>query len=524
MPWPTGAQPIVQTPAQTVFGEDDPNRPAESINPFQAAGNLALGAGRGLLKTATAVPSFLSQHIPGVNANPAKLAERQKLITPQGTAQSLGMGAEQAGEFLIPGLGEERATAMLPEAARPAGRIAYNALTSGGVNKLQGGSFSTGAVAGGVGGGLSEGMKAAAPKIAEKALALRGTDRAFGKTPGRAILDETKGVRPETVAASAKQRIEQLTPQLEQAADAVSSRPTPKLLPPPPTEIPTGPIVPRDTPGELIPAARAPGTTVISARSPGIRSAYTTSGTRAPHNLPTSGPGILLQHPDIPPAPATVPNATASLAPARQVLSSAAGRATAENAEGLHGQIGNMQDFLSRRFQSGEPIPESVTPRDLLNLKRGFSEEHLGWNPEIRDRALSAGREAYGALDAELDRTVPGAAGLNQRISSLIPTVRRGEAMARSEGATPRILERIARPTGALTGAAGGGIYGYQHGGAPGAIAGAGLGLVLPELVSSPTGRMIAARALNSAAPKYLVPALRGSGLQFFRPSEDEQQ
>jgi hypothetical protein len=216
-------------------------------------------------------------------------------------------------------------------------------------------------------------------------------------------------------------------------------------------------------------------------------------------------------------APPFVPNASASLAPARSILSEALGKATAQNAEGLHGQIGGMQDFLSRRFGNGEPIPENVTPRDLLNLKRGFSEEHLGWNPDRRDAALSSGRRAYGALDSELDRAVPEAAGLNQRISSLVPTVRRGEAMARGEGATPRIMERIARPTGALTGAIGGGMFGYQHGGTTGAAEGAGLGLILPELMSSPTGRMILARGLNRPLPAFVLPAIRGGALQFDR-------
>jgi hypothetical protein len=409
-------------------------RLAKDIGP--AAGQVALGAGKGLLSTATALPAYLAQHIPGAAANPATLQDRRDLITPANAEQSLGKGIEQTGEFMAPGLGEEKFSALLPEKAASAARIGYQALTGGGVNALQGGDFRTGAVAGGLTGLAGEGMRMVAPGVAEKALGMRGTDRAFGKTPGRTLLDETSGVRPETVAASAKAKINELNPQLEQAASA----------------------------------------------SPNL----------------------------------------ASLKPARDVLASAANKAASENAVGLHGQIGNMQATLARRPLDPliSAIPEQVSPRELLNLKRGFNEEHLNWTPDRRDAALSTGRRAYGALDTELDRAAPEAAGLNQRISSLIPTVRRAEAMARGEGANARIMERIARPTGALTGAMGGAMLGRQEGGTRGAFEGAGLGLILPELMSSPTGRMIAARSFNRPLPQYILPAIRGGALQLDRGNQ----
>lgn len=393
-----------------------------------AAGQFGNGAARGLLHTATALPAYVASKIA---PNSPQLQERERMNEPENPVQSIGHGVEQAGEFMLPGLGEEKAVSLLPGKLAPLGRIGYQALTSGGVNAAQGGGFGTGAAAGALTGALGEGMRAAAPGVAEKALGMRGTDRAFGKTPGRAILDETSGVRPESVAASAKAKIGELTPQLESAVAA----------------------------------------------SP----------------------------------------AMASLKPARDVLSEAASRAASHNAEGLHGQIGNMAKTIGQRFDTGAPIPEILPPRELLDLKRGFSEENLNWNPDRRDAALSAGRRAYGALDKSLDQAVPKAAPLNQRISSLIPTMRRGEAMARAEGAGPRVMERIARPTGALTGAIGGGMLGYRQGGATGAAEGAGLGLILPELMTSPTGRMALARALNRPLPAFVLPAIRGGALQLDR-------
>jgi hypothetical protein len=196
------------------------------------------------------------------------------------------------------------------------------------------------------------------------------------------------------------------------------------------------------------------------------------------------------------------------------------GRAGAQNAEGLFGQLGRMNDFLGSRFATGEPIPENVTPRDLLNLKRGFSEEHLRWNPETHDAALSAGRRAYGALDSELDRTVPQAADINQRISSLIPVAQRGESISRNAPLMQRVAGRFAARTGALTGAGLGGYAGYREGGVPGAIAGGLAGAIVPEIVADPAGQMVTARTLNSI--NGLRP-LVGSALQFDRRKEAQQ-
>jgi hypothetical protein len=379
-------------------------------------GDAFQGIGAGALSTANNIgkmvyPDVLAKHLTGV---PTPEAE-DKIFGAHNTTQKIFKGAEQVGEFMLPGAAEEKGAAKLAEmapwagrAAKPLAKILTSGISAGGVNAAQGGSPFTGALmgAGGQVGGLV--LKAAAPVIAETALGIPKAARAFGKTPGAALLDETRGIRPSTIAASAQERLGQLNPQLESAA-----------------------------------------------------------------------------------ANSKVP---ASLLPARGIVSDAANKAANQNAEGLFNQLGKQANFLDYGGPSGE-----VTPQKLLDLKRGFNEEHLRWNPEMHDRALSTGRQAYNALDQELDRTVPESAGLNQRISSLIPVAQRAESISRAAPTLQRAAQRFGAHTGALTLGGIGGYQGYREGGVPGAIAGGLTGVLAPELIASPEGQMVLARTLNKA-------------------------
>lgn len=354
--------------------------------------------------------------------------QQEGYFKPANQAQAVGKGAEQVGEFLAPGAGEERLAAAAPEAIRPLAKIALSALSSGAVNKAQGGGFGTGALAGGAGGALGEGIRAAAPKLAETALHITAPQRAFSKTPGTAALELTKGVRPESLLSSGRESMSDLMNRLETGANA------------------------------------APG--------------------------------------------------TGSLAPARAVIGNAQAKAAREEAGGLHSQLGEMGDFLQKGRVSGQPIAQEVPARRLLDLKRGFSDEHLRWNPNVHDEALHVGRKAYGALDKELDRLVPSAAPTNQRISSLIEVLRNAERESRMPGAGQRAIERIGRHTGAATLGGIGGYEGYREGGIPGAALGFGAGVIAPELAASPEGQMALARLASKA--RALRPAV-GAGLQLTR-------
>ena len=291
---------------------------------------------------------------------------------------------------------------------------------------------------GALGGALGLGLSMAAPKIiegagrlikapagpiAETALGVRKLDRAYGKTPGQAILDETNGLRPSTIAESAQTKVRGLGNQLEGMA-ANSTEP-------------------------------------------------------------------------------------ASLTPALDTLTSAEQKARARNAATTLKQLVPMREHLSTDVTTGQPIANPTTPQQLLNLKRGFADEFVhNWNPETMSGVKSTAANTYGALDRELDRTVPGAESINQRISSLIPVSKRAESTDLNANTLQRTLGRVARPTGALTSAVGGAFEGGRHFGPGGALVGGLVGLGLPELIASPTVQMSVARGLNGVgnATKAVAP------------------
>ena len=471
-PYASIAKPLDDDPYAAIAKAPTATPPAAQPSLLQRVGGFGKDVAKGLGESAVSLMStgdhavrkipgigeWLTTPITGTPADQA-IAHTDQLAKPANTTQTVSKGIGDAAQFLIPGGAEEKAASMLPAVARPLGKIALSALSAGGVNKAQGGEFGTGALAGAGGQVIGQGLKAIAPTLAETALKIPKAMRAFGKTPGAALLDETSGIRPETIAASARDRLGQLNPQLEAAADAASTRPN---------------------------AAR---------------------GGAGQSN------GVLLRPPSTAggPVPSMLPNRIASLGPARSVIGNEMGNAANQNAEGLHNQLGRMQEFLGNRFGTGEEIPANVTPRDLLDLKRGFNEEHLRWNPEMHDRALSTGRRAYGALDSELDRTVPEAAGLNQRISSLIPIAQRAESVSRDAPVLQRAAGRVGAHTGALTMGLGGAYAGRREGGTPGMIAGGLTGLIAPELIASPEGQVALARMLyKSNGLRPLV----GAGLQ----------
>jgi hypothetical protein len=153
---------------------------------------------------------------------PANLEHVKQMATPQGTAQKIGYGGEQIGEFLAPGGLEERGAAKLAtlapklgKYAAPLAHVLTSAISSGGVNAAQGGSPVTGALMGAGGQVLGQGLKAAAPTLTGIAQGLKAP---FGKT-GTAILDETKGVLPGSVRNSARGVLDTLNPALNDAAD-----------------------------------------------------------------------------------------------------------------------------------------------------------------------------------------------------------------------------------------------------------------------------------------------------------------
>jgi len=221
------------------FSGVQPPSPQSQHPVLDAITDFGKGIVKGGIHTMSMADEFAASHLPRFMTTPIgqtpnvensnrAVQTAKDMATPHNTAQSIGRGVEQAGEYLIPGGAEEqvaksagnllRAVPKVAKAAPVIGRLIASGLGAGTVNAAQGGDFSTGAATGAAGAGVGMGLKAIAPIIAESALKVRGIDRAFGRTPGEGILNETTGLRPATVAKQAGAKVAQYTGDLEDAA------------------------------------------------------------------------------------------------------------------------------------------------------------------------------------------------------------------------------------------------------------------------------------------------------------------
>ncbi len=540
-----------ENPYAKIAIKDDQSPPPESF--AHQAGEFGKDVAKGLGESAVGLMSsadeFARKHLPAFMTNqnfgfgkPADLENVKQMATPVGTTQAVLKGIGDVAQFFIPGGAEEKAiqyAGAIPKvgkAAMTAAKVLAPAISAGSVNAAQGGNFGTGAAMGAAGPIIGQGLKAMAPSLAEGALNIRKLDRAYGKgggNIGRAILNETRGIRPSSVAESAEQRLGELNPQLNVLADKASIRPNQAraLLQAPMQEIPLSEPFIRDVKGELIPAAPFPRGNIVGGNSARVASElgstestipprltrddlYMTSGVREPQPLPTSGPGVLLRRP---PAsggsiPAQIANPIASLGSARGALSQAFGTAARQGERTTANQLQPMATHLGETM-SGEQIPENITPRQLLDLKRGFGNEFIHrWNPETMTGVKGTAARTYHEMAQEFNRVVPGAEGLNTRISNLIPVAKRAASEELNAPTIQKIAHRVAAHTGALTGAGIGGTLGYREGGIPGAVLGGVAGIATPELIASPTGQMAAARLLNKTSS---LRPLVGTAAQF---------
>jgi hypothetical protein len=524
--------------------------------------NLGIGAAKGAGST---LWNLGSMNPDPIDAIMNRTQQKPGYLTPQGGVQGLGYGGEQAAEFFAP-MGAEgklasATTEAMPFLGKALPKIGAQALASGTVNKAQGGSFGGGAAAGLFSGALGAGVKAMAPTMAETAMGVRGADRANGRTVGQAIIQDTTGFTPRAVADSAESKIGSLTGELEGMHDAVSQRLTQRppirgALPAPTIDMPlhSAPDIP-GTPSQpiilnqpnrpmpnLLPA---PTRTIPSSSHADIFPDQLPQGTtnipvQPPSTAPGMGPGQYLgQIPGDRGGPGQVQGVlrskqtsfpagdgtpyqiplgedAPSMGPARNIVQSALERAVNQNSPQLFNALQPVQDQLSRNFFTGANIADRVTPTEMLGYKRGIGTLEKNWPVETKKIGGDAIRGVYGALDSELDRTVPGSQQMNQRISSLFPVASRANAADLNANLLQRSLGRFARPTGALASAVAGGAYGYHKGGIGTAATDATIGLVAPEVLASPTVLMAGSRLLNSAA----VPAMRGANAiaaQLFR-------
>lgn len=201
------------------------DRAKELMSPLISTGaGLGLGAAKGLGSTTAGISQLLSQ-IPGVGQTLAPTSGVQafhQMVQPKGLAEKVGFAGEQIGEFMVPaGLEEKGAklgAELLPKAGRLVGRMATEAATTGAIEKLHGGSATTGAVAGAAGGAAGIAMEKLSPALASAAMRISKKELKFGAEPGLAVLEKTKAIRPEAISRETQLVQRQLTSQLEKAA------------------------------------------------------------------------------------------------------------------------------------------------------------------------------------------------------------------------------------------------------------------------------------------------------------------
>lgn len=488
-----------------------------------------------------------------VGLTPPTKQQEAAYFAPANMQQKVGKGLEQAGEFLIPGGAEEAGAAKLADLmpglgrlAPIAGRTLAGAASGGLVNGIQGqtlGSAGLGAVTGAAGGALGGTLKALAPDLAEGALGIRKLDRGYGRTPGKTILEETTALSPGKIGDQAQSKLDVLNPQLNDVVDAASVKPAPRIagfLPPPAEEMSlasTGGRNPRMRPmafdAEVNPEnpfePRSGDPMAPISDYPGINPHYL-SGSEHPElsgRVPVVQ-GTVMHQPamdmSITPSqflPTEMPNTIASLSPARQIVADAMGTAKRQNAAKTTAQLQPIQDFLTQRFNTGESIPENITPRDLLDLKRGLRNDFVStWNPEISPGVTGVARDASHAMATQLHDLVPETKDLDSRIMNLIPVAQRGASTDLNAGISQRVFNRIGRPTGALIGAATGMGAGYHEGGLHGAAIGGLAGLLGPEILANPAVQMGVARSMYSPITGQVLRPLVGAGLQFTRKQD----
>ena len=167
-------------------------------------------------------PSYVS---PGVKDLPSRIAE---MTSQQKQRLSEGQSLTGVGEIL----GSIATGGLLPAASGIAGLAGRAALSGAGVGAgaIAGGAgpkeaaeaAATGAIMQPMAEGASALAKNVAPKIAESALNITDKMRGRGRTIGDAVLAETHGITPSTLAPEIRKAIGTITQQMEQGVDAAT--------------------------------------------------------------------------------------------------------------------------------------------------------------------------------------------------------------------------------------------------------------------------------------------------------------
>lgn len=199
------------------------------INPSDSKNPILAGAAKSGLQTVYPALATLTNAASAVTGNGTVLPWKKPAeLAPQNTQERVGGGLEQALEMAATGGPLREGATTLAEKlpfiekligtsklTAPALRIAAEAANTGSNAAVHDQPVGQSAAIGAAGAGLGEAATALAPKAAETALHISDRMRGRGKDIGEAVLDETTGLRSSTLAKQTRERLADLTSQME---------------------------------------------------------------------------------------------------------------------------------------------------------------------------------------------------------------------------------------------------------------------------------------------------------------------
>lgn len=213
------APPVPQNapqPGQTPNGVPTDQHGIPTPPPDSMIESILKGAAKSGGRMAVGTADLL-HHVLPIKALEATPEERASTVPSNTTERVAGYATDVATAMAPGGAATKLAKAAeVGPAATAALRILLNSGGSGLVNKMQGGSFKTGAILGAGGEAAATGLGAAAPRLMKSAIP------DITSTTAQTLLANTKGMKPRTIAQSANQAAPQIVQQMEDAAGHVS--------------------------------------------------------------------------------------------------------------------------------------------------------------------------------------------------------------------------------------------------------------------------------------------------------------
>lgn len=167
-------QPTNLTPQQ--MGKDmQPSAFGAAVPALKTMRDIGIGALKGAGTTANNIGHLIEPDwaVRMVGATPPTPGQEAAPLTPKNTAQKVGLGGEQIGEYFLP-TGIESGAAKLGAELGPklgtAAKIVGSGLHAGIINKAQGGDFTTGAAMGAAGGAAGELLPMLKPALQDSAI------------------------------------------------------------------------------------------------------------------------------------------------------------------------------------------------------------------------------------------------------------------------------------------------------------------------------------------------------------------